>query len=278
MLFPIASLAPSLRWPAALTLAALLAAGPARANDCWLRCEGATPCTVSRASASSQDVPITFTTPDSSCAELRRVEKGERVEGMLRSRGKVALFSVARDQDVGAAVRLLGAGDCAFNSRACRERRDQAMLAGRGGKAFDGASGHAPAGAPCAIGLPCGLVLAPTQPWSLRIDDPRAADATLQVAALRNASGTIDVAVRDRRAAIAPGFVRAGASYSYALTARGGAVIAAGQFSAAAAAIENDVRDTEQAALKAGRSAAAARLEALLLSELDWDVMMLTRP
>jgi hypothetical protein len=254
------------------------AAGPAAARDCWLRCDGAPRCDVALPSAPPLQVPAQFSTPPVPCASLGLVEQGDRVEGMVRHRGKVQVFAVARQQDVGAAVRQFGAAECSYSDRACRERRDQGMLAGRAGKAFDGPPGHKPTGTPCAIGLPCGVVLAPAQPWSLRIDDAQADGGTLQIAALRNASGQIDVPVRGGRAAVAPGFVRAGASYSYALTSRAGTVIAAGQFSAAAPAIESDVQQAEQAARAAGRSVAAARLEALLANELDWDVMLLTRP
>jgi len=41
--------------------------------------------------------------------------------------------------------------------------------------------------------------------------------------------------------------------------------------------IEKDLRDAEAAALAAGRAPATARLEALLVNELDWDAMQLSR-
>jgi hypothetical protein len=228
--------------------------------------------------AQKEQVPDRYVTPAVSCAKLRLLEQGEKIEGLLRGRGRVQVFSVAKNIDVGASVRHMGVPDCSYADRTCRDRRDVAMLAGRAGKAFDGPAGHKPAGSPCAIGLPCGLVLAPTQPWQLRLEEPRAADAVLQIAALRIATGSIDVPVTAGRAELAPGFVRAGASYSYALKTRAGEVIAAGQFSVASAGIEADVRAAEAAALAAGRAAPTARLEALLANDLDWDVMQLTRP
>ena len=252
----------------------LLAVAPAFATDCWLRCDGAASCKV----APNITVGADFSTPQVACSTLGLVELGSRVEGMLRNRGKVQVFAVARNQNVGAVVREYGSSDCAFADRTCRERRDQNMLAGRAGKAFDGPAGHKPAGAPCAIGLPCGLVLTPSKTWQWRVDEAGAANGSVEISALRMATGTVNAPVRDGRVEIAAGFIRVGGTYSYALKSASGDVLAAGQFSAAAAAIEADVVAAEREALAAGRSAATARLEALLLNELDWDAMQLTRP
>jgi hypothetical protein len=83
--------------------------------------------------------------------------------------------------------------------------------------------------------------------------------------------------VRDGAVVIEPGFLRAGASYSYLLRTRSGEAIAAGQFSVASTQIEKDLRDAEATALAAGRAPATARLEALLVNELDWDALQLSR-
>lgn len=259
-----------------LALAALAAFAPtaARANDCWLRCEGTAECQVEVSNASPIKVNGRFEVPPSPCSKLGMLMSGTRVEGMARTKnGEVMPFAAVGEQKVSVAFGKLGLVDCAYSDKGCREQRDKAMIAGRAGKAFDGPAGHKPSGTPCAIGLPCGVVLAPPQAWSLRIEDPRAAEATLQITALRNATGSVDVAVRDGGVQVPAGFVRAGASYSYALSSRGGEVIAAGQFSAAAPAIEADLRAEESKALAAGLSPLAARLKALLVNELDWDAM-----
>jgi hypothetical protein len=248
---------------------------PASATDCWLRCESQPECRLANVPRPiPQDRAII---PSESCQRLGKVTDG-RVEALLRVKGRVNVLMMALSEDLGVALAKAGTPDCAFTEKPCRERRDLAMLAGRAGKAFDGPAGHKPAGSPCAIGLPCGVVLAPAQGWALRIDEPRAAGGTLQITALRMATGTVDVAVADARTTVPAGFVRAGASYSYALKSAAGEVIAAGQFSAAAAGIEADVRAAEKDALTAGRAAPTARLEALLANDLDWDAMLLTRP
>jgi hypothetical protein len=262
---------------AALALAGMVSM-PAHAVDCWLRCSGQAQCKVERPPAAMEEVPDRYTTPSASCATLGTLKQGDRIEGMVRTKnGEVHLFAATREQSVGALASKFGPADCAYDSKACRERRDQAMVAGRAGKAFDESTGHKPTGTPCTIGLPCGIVLAPTQGWQLRLDDAGTDAALLQIAALRMASGSIDVPVTAGRAKVPAGFVRAGASYSYALMSKSGAVIAAGQFSAAGPAIEADVRAEEAKALGAGLSPAAARLKSLLVNELDWDAMQSSR-
>lgn len=259
-----------------LALAAALAAMPAFATDCWLRCENQPEC---RVEGIKDPVPQTRPiTPGAACASLGKVLVG-RIEALVRARGRVNVVLLAQQDDLATlTLRAGGKPDCSPLDRACREGRDRAMQAGRAGKAFDPTVGHKPAGLPCAIGLPCGVVLAPTAPWSFALDEPRAADAVLQVAALRMAgAGSIEVPVRNGSVVIEPGFLRAGASYSYQLRAAGGEVIAAGQFSVASTQIEKDLRDAEAAALAAGRAPATARLEALLVNELDWDAMQLSR-
>lgn len=259
-----------------LAVLASLAAAPALATDCWLRCANQAECRVHGVKDPiPQSRPIT---PSASCASLGKVVAG-RIEALVRARGRVNVVFLGPEEDLATlSVRAGGKPDCSPLDRACREGRDRAMQAGRAGKPFDPSVGHKPTGSPCAIGLPCGVVLAPAAPWVFRLEEPRAADAVLQVAAMRMAgAGSIDVPVRDGAVAIEPGFLRAGASYSYLLRTAGGEVIAAGQFSVASTQIEKDLRDAEAAALAAGRAPATARLEALLVNELDWDAMQLSR-
>lgn len=265
-------------WPALML--ALLAALPMPlwATDCFLRCTSKQSCTVPPL---TEKVTAQPTMPAMSCHELG-VAADDDVEGMTKSKGRVLVFAAKQAAgSVGESMKRVVGGtssECVSPSRACREQRDVAMLAGRSGKAFDKLPAeHAPKGSPCAIGLPCGLVLTQAQGWSLRLDEPRAASALLQITGLRMATGSVDLPVRNGRVDVAPGFVRAGATYSYALKTAAGEVIAAGLFSAAAPAIEADVRSAEAAALAAGRTAESARLEALLANDLDWDVMQFTR-
>lgn len=261
----------------ALCLPLAVSAG-AHATDCYLQCADGPRCTVDNLPQAVTLVPMS---PPRPCRELGKVTAG-RIEGVTRSKDRVWHFAAAQDASVGEAMKRVAGNagvDCVFGDRACRERRDVAFVAGRSGKAFDELPAEfRPKGFACVIGLPCGLVLSPpAQGWSLRIDEPAAAEGVLHLTGLRVAGGTLRLPLRNGRVTIPASAVRSGATYFYALSSPSGEVLAAGQFSVAAAAIEADVRNDEQAARDGGRPS-TARLEALLRNELDWDVMMLTRP
>ena len=160
-----------------------------------------------------------------------------------------------------------------MNSPLCLESRDQARVAGVGGKGID-ATASRRVGSPCAIGLPCGTILRPAAALPVQLADTALA-GQLQLRALRGASGSLSLPVQGGTLTLPAGFLVAGAAYAYVLRDAAGTELAAGEFEVLSSRMQADVES--DLAKASGPEMALDRAEVLIDSKLYWDVSQAAR-
>lgn len=158
---------------------------------------------------------------------------------------------------------------CGGLSPPCGQARENARTAAKAGRGFDGASAITAKGEPCALALPCGLVLAPAGPWNVRLASPF--DGRLRIAGHTAASGEIAVSVAAGRFSLPAGRLVAGATYRYDLYDRDNRAVASGEFTTASPRSSADVEMAMRQGVAEGLPRRLALIDALVDNELHWD-------
>lgn len=262
-----------LSWLAVLLLAGLQGQVQASQVDCFVTCRSGE-CKVDTAGGTRWVKPNNTERIDA-CGTSRLTAAGQELEGRFRSARGIERF-VVRDAEKTFAdlVPALARGLCT-SSPACMESRDRARVAAVAGKGI-GVDAARRVGAPCEIGLPCGLVMRPDGPMSVALQ------SGLQAGALRLVnleSGTArEMAFREGRVEFPAGALAAGVAYAYSLRDAAGHEVAAGHFTVMSARMQADV-DADLAALKASAPSPGSleAIEILLDNQLDWDAQQRSR-
>lgn len=260
-------------WLAVLLLAGLQGQVQASQVDCFVTCRSGK-CGVVTA-GDTRPVESKQTLRIDGCGTSRLAAAGQELEGRFRSARGIERF-VVRDAEKTFAdlVPALARGLCT-SSPACMESRDRTRVAAVAGKGI-GVDAARRVGAPCEIGLPCGLVMRPDGPLSITLPSGPQAGA-LRLVNLESGASR-EIAVRDGRVELPAGALAAGVAYAYSLRDAAGHEVAAGNFTVMSARMQVDV-DANLAALKA-RDPSPGSLEAieiLLDNQLDWDAQQRAR-
>lgn len=261
------------RWLLAAVLASMPGLAPAQSPpvDCQVICRSAQ-CTVH---ADGKPQPVD-STPKliKECLSAKLVSDSLLTVLFQSSRG-LERFAVANKQqgtEFATVEPKLRQAKC-MNSVLCLESRDQARVAGLGGKGID-ATASRRVGSPCAIGLPCGTILRPAAALPVALADA-ALQGQLQLRAQRGASGSLMLPVSAGTLTMPAGFLVAGAAYAYVLRDAAGTELAAGEFEVLSSKMQADVES--DLAKTAGPDQALDRAEVLIDSKLYWDVSQTSR-
>lgn len=215
--------------------------------------------------------------PFAACASLKVSEGAILLRYRHKGQWTMPPVAVATNRPLNDVLSKFPPDECALPDPRCLQKRMELKRGAPAGHGIDSQIA-APAGKgdPCALGLPCGLVLPPPADWQFRLEDPAAQGEW--VVSIRRGKPPAGVAA-EFRAPIAQGRVSAngqqlspGAVYAYRwLNAQGGER-ASGEFEVMGLAQRERLkRMTAERAAKAGLGEEAAWVDALAAFELDWD-------
>jgi hypothetical protein len=265
---------------ALLALAALLSlsAAPAAATACKLACKKEA-CSVKP--AAKQPTPNRWTSFDN--CEAITVESGLLELGYLH-KGRW-LRPAALGTDPQTSIKKLFEAKppdqpCAIISSDCVEQQAMNKTAAVGGHGIDSrAAMPAGEGHPCAIGLPCGAVLASEQARELRLTRPELqGQLSLRIArgqAKPPFQAQLDLPVSKGRSLLPANALQPGSVYEYSFVDGNGKRVARGEFSTLAGKASQQLRQLTQQRAAQGQDEDLAWYDSLVANDLWWDALQL---
>lgn len=171
---------------------------------------------------------------------------------------------------------------CSLPSPPCLQQHMNSKSTSRAGHGAD-SQAAAPAGSsdPCSAGLPCGMVVPPTEPWQFRLQDA-AASGQLQFNIHRGAPPAgvpkeFSVAVQNGMVTAPAAQFSTGAVYAYRWLNSAGKLMASGEFEVMGASRLAQLKSRAADRIeRQGLSKEAAWIDALHEYGLDWDAIQTT--
>lgn len=265
---------------ALLALAALLSlsAAPAAATSCKLACKNDA-CSIKP--VAKQPVPKHWTsfnnceaiTVESGLLELGYLHKGRWL--------RPAALKVGTQPSIEDLFKLKPPDQpCAIISSDCVQQQAMSKTAAVGGHGIDSRKAQpAGEGQPCAIGLPCGAVLASEQARELRLTRPELqGQLNLRIArgqATPPYPAQLSLPVSQGLVQLPANALQPGAVYEYDFVDGAGKPLARGEFSTLASKASQQLRQLTQRRVAEGQDADLAWYDSLVANDLWWDALQL---
>ena len=253
------------------------------ATACLLICAKTTPCQLTGAKGKVQLLPS---------GTLRHLDCGSLTltDGVvvMKYRHKGQWFAppeaLPKDTKLADLLARYVPDACSLPSPDCLQHQMNGKSTSRAGHGAD-SQAAAPAGSadPCSAGLPCGMVLPPTEPWQFRLQDA-AASGQLQFNIHRGAppagvAKEFSVPVHNGLVTAAAAQFSSGAVYAYRWLNPAGKLVSSGEFEVMGASRLAQLKARAADRIeRQGLSKEAAWIDALHDYGLDWDAFQTTLP
>lgn len=265
----------------------LTAASASHAVDCHLACVSQKGDAQCHLNSPSGPVPAIGRNAFKSVADCQLLTVGKqsgdgRVE--LRYHHKARWFSPSEGVNEGPLQKVFDKyppDSCSVPSPRCIQSRMNGMVASIGGHGIDDkASKPGGEGNPCLIGLPCGVVLPPSEVWSFRLADA-GVSGTWTVKLARGVPppglpAEVSTYVDRGVARVAGAWFAPGTQYVYRFVDDAGRVSSTGEFSVASRATHETLRKLMQRRVAQGLPEGMAWPDTLVANNHEWDALQLS--